>query len=505
MKKLIALLCMAAVMVGLFAGCAPESHVGADGIVTMDWYYPGGAKSEDAEMVEAKLNEYIGEKIGLNLNFVGMTNNDYTTSVPTILRAGQSAGIVTIYGMDYYQLCKEGALYPMTDLLEQYGTGTKKLFKDVVWKGLETDGEIYMVPTFKDNANVMGYIYNKTMADDLGIDMSEYDVKISTLDDEEFLMDVLEKRNEKYPEDAGTPLLNNATSLEYFINLVNFGQNAFISANYKNNPAVAGYDDKTVFNFYATEEYRQLCLKRQRLCEAGVIAWDYAAGGYGTSTSFIVPSWGYVVISDHQYSKNWESVLVRFDTVWGSIANYTVAGTAIPANCPDPEKAMQFIELLNTDPYIGTLMHFGIQDVHWKLQDGKVVTEGTRNDEDSEGGWRNWYGMGFGAVTNLEHAPEEDVGKEGYLLQELTKANEEADMPTYIGFVFDPEPVANEIAACNNVVHEYNTELIAGHYDSAEDVDMALQMFNDKLIANGVERIVAECQRQMDAWAAANS
>jgi hypothetical protein len=33
---------------------------------------------------------------------------------------------------------------------------------------------------------------------------------------------------------------------------------------------------------------------------------------------------------------------------------------------------------------------------------------------------------------------------------------------------------------------------------------MALQMFNDKLIANGVDRIVAECQRQMDAWAAAN-
>ena len=96
------------------------------------------------------------------------------------------------------------------------------------------------------------------------------------------------------------------------------------------------------------------------------------------------------------------------------------------------------------------------------------------------------------------------MGVDGYLLNELTKANDTADMPTYVGFVFNPDPVANEIAACNNVVHEYNTELIAGHYDSPEDVEMALQMFNDKLIANGVDRIVAECQRQMDAWAAAN-
>ena len=507
MKKLLALLCVISLFAGMLAGCAEKPvETGDDDeeIVTLDWFLAGGG-GKDQTMVEEKLNEYLVEKLNLKLNITTLPQNDYKQVVPTVLRSGQDVGIVTVFGMDYQLLAREGAFYPITDLLDQYAPNTKKLFKDTVWEGLTCDGEIYMVPTYKDNANVMGYIYNKTMADDLGIDMSQFDTNVSVMDDEEFLMDVLAKRNAKYPDKKEVPLVNNATAHAYFFNYVDLGAGSYAITNYKNHPAFAGYDDVTVFNMYATEEYKELCLKRQRLCEAGVIAWDYKAGGYGASKCFIVPSWGYITISDHQYSKEWESVLVKFDTMWSSISSYTVAGTAIPVNCPHPEKAMQFIELLNTDPYIGTLLHFGIENVHWKkTADGDVTFEGTRNEDPKSRGYYNWYGMGTGAVTNLECAPSELVGEDGYLLKQMKYINENADMPTYPAFVFNPEPVANEIAACNNVVAEYNGELMAGHYESAADVEAALAAFLAKLEANGVQKIIDECQKQMDAYAKAN-
>ncbi len=507
MKKLLALLCVAALLAGLLAGCAEKPvEIGSNGeeIVTLDWFLAGGV-CKDQTMVEEKLNEYLVEKLNMKVNITTMKEADYKQVVPTVLRSGQDVGIVTVYSMDYRLLCEEGAFYPITELLDEYAPNTKKLFSDSVWEGLTHDGEIYMVPTYKDNANVMGYIYNKTMADDLGIDMSEFETNVSVMDDEEFLMDVLAKRNAKYPDQAKKPLINNATAAEYFFNFVNMGAGNYAITNYKNNPAFAGYDDVTVFNMYATEEYKELCLKRQRLCEAGVIAWDYKAGGFGPASCFIVPSWGYIKISDHQYSKDWESVLVKFDTMWSSISSYTVAGTAIPANCPNPEKAMQFIELLNTDPYVGTMLHFGIEDVHWKkLDNGDITFEGTRNEDPKNRGYYNWYGMGTGAVINLECAPSDLVGEDGYLLKEMKRINENADMPTYAGFAFDPEPVANEIAACNNVVAEYNGELMAGHYESADAVEAALAAFLAKLEANGVQRIIDECQKQMNEYAKAN-
>ena len=218
MKKLLALLCVIALFAGMLTGCAEKPvETGDDGeeVVTLDWFLAGGG-GKDQTMVEEKLNEYLEEKLNLRLNITTLAQSDYQQVVPTVLRSGQDVGIVTVYGMDYQLLAKEGAFYPITDLLDQYAPNTKKLFKDTVWKGLTCDGEIYMVPTYKDNANVMGYIYNKTMADDLGIDMSQFDTNVSVMDDEAFLMDVLAKRNAKYPDKKDVPLVNNATSHAYF-------------------------------------------------------------------------------------------------------------------------------------------------------------------------------------------------------------------------------------------------------------------------------------------------
>ena len=68
-----------------------------------------------------------------------------------------------------------------------------------------------------------------------------------------------------------------------------------------------------------------------------------------------------------------------------------------------------------------------------------------------------------------------------------------------MGFIFDPTNVETEITACSNVIEEYN-DLITGHYESAEDVNVAFDEMNEKLIANGINKVLEEAQLQIDTW-----
>ena len=74
-----------------------------------------------------------------------------------------------------------------------------------------------------------------------------------------------------------------------------------------------------------------------------------------------------------------------------------------------------------------------------------------------------------------------------------------------MGFVFDTTPVLNEVAACTNVVAEFQKDIATGQFGSEEEVDEVIDEFNEKLTANGVDKVVAEVQKQIDEWMAAKA
>ena len=67
-----------------------------------------------------------------------------------------------------------------------------------------------------------------------------------------------------------------------------------------------------------------------------------------------------------------------------------------------------------------------------------------------------------------------------------------------MGYSFDQGPVASEIAAVNTVIEQYARSFNSG----ALDPEKALPEFIDALKAAGMDKIIAEQQSQLDAWAA---
>ena len=65
-----------------------------------------------------------------------------------------------------------------------------------------------------------------------------------------------------------------------------------------------------------------------------------------------------------------------------------------------------------------------------------------------------------------------------------------------LGFSFDRTPVDAQCAACKSVVEKYYKQLFAG----ATDVDGTVKKMSDELNAAKVNEVLAEMQKQYDAW-----
>ena len=80
--------------------------------------------------------------------------------------------------------------------------------------------------------------------------------------------------------------------------------------------------------------------------------------------------------------------------------------------------------------------------------------------------------------------------------EEYQKYNDTAEISPLYGFIFDSSKVKNEIVAISNVIDKYQGIAEAG----LNDPDTTVAKFNEELKAAGIDEIIAEEQKQFDAW-----
>ena len=178
---------------------------------------------------------------------------------------------------------------------------------------------------------------------------------------------------------------------------------------------------------------------------------------------------------------------LRTGNVFGS-------GFAISSNSKNPEKTMEFINLLNTDKYLRNLVAYGIEGVHYK-----AVGD---NQWDLPDGVTKKSDTGYAPVVHTQgnrFILRTRAGVEPENMWDLFKEfNETATVYPTLGFVFNPDSVMNEVTAIENVYQEYAPSLMVG----AVDPDEYLPKFLEKLKSAGSDKIIAEMQKQYDEWKA---
>ena len=503
MKKFLALILAAVMLLSLVPAMA-------DSPVEITMLLCGCNVTDDTAVLE-KLNAYTAEKIGVTVKPTWGTWSSFDPLALNAVNTGSDEYDIMFTSSwndnQYAPYAKKGAYVRLDDpednLLEKYGAELKNVLPEILFEGAMTEGEdgekgIYAVPGFKDFATMNTWDVNVTLLEKYGFTLD--DVKNAGFYGWGDIFKTVKEGEEKdgsvfYPfifegvvverYVTGTPIVTgDATGLlSYYMNTEDV--------------SVPGAYGNVFFNKFATPEFEKFARQMREYYLAGYIdpaiaigetatdAWRNAQNSANYLISSEVSLYGYEYTTSEQRGIQVAYVMTT-DAPY--IDNTSVQGAmmAISANSAHPDEAMKFLALLNTDPYVMTLMNYGVEGIHYNLNDaGEVEFTEARA---SFSPWRN----GVGNVTLLP--PEKGQGADFQeRFAEFYAGSKK--LPIY-GFTFDATPVETEIAQVSNIKEAYALSLCTG----AVDVDEKLPELLSKLEAEGMQKIVDEANAQLKAF-----
>ena len=453
----------------------------------------------------AAVNEYLKEKLNTTIDFHFFKSSDYSNSAGTVLSSGSDVDIIfTRSGMvDFISFANMNAFLPIEEYVDEYLSGTKEKVPEASWDALTIGGHLYAVPMPRDSATSYNVQVNTTMMEDLGLTFpEEYHTYYDLID---FVYEGKAARDAKYPEKANQPILRGfSADISGFYNVETIvSQSGLVMANV---PGLFGFDGmgegETVFCPYLTEDYRNLMRLRAQLVKDNIIPFDGSSYDpdkvlYKNGEFLFDYSVGTVFMNEDTYLPYFKVKLQQAEDKVLTTGGLT-QGYAVSANSKHVERCLEVIELFNTDTYLTTVMRFGPEGIGWTDTDNDGMIELTDLNADASNRYHySWYAWNLGGLT-VSKVPPSSTLEFGTLLENM---NNTATPAANLGFVFNTEPVVNEIAACVNVVSEYDGMLKLGQN---ENVDQLCDEFVKKLKDNGVDKIVEEAQKQLDTWRAAN-
>jgi putative aldouronate transport system substrate-binding protein len=178
-----------------------------------------------------------------------------------------------------------------------------------------------------------------------------------------------------------------------------------------------------------------------------------------------------------------EAVTTKFiDTI---VSNNTVRGSlnAVSANSKNPEKALQFLQLLNLDSKVRDAFYYGLEGENFKYTaDGEV--EKLNNE---------WEMAGYtqGTFFNVTKLATDEFNQ----WDEVKELNANAKPSVLLGFNLDTSKIESELANCRSVYEKYRSELMTGAKEPRE----LIKQIDSELDAAGFQTIITEAQSQIDA------
>ena len=180
---------------------------------------------------------------------------------------------------------------------------------------------------------------------------------------------------------------------------------------------------------------------------------------------------------------------VSKEVIPGIMSYNTATATmlGVPLQSKNPEKAVEFINLLHTDKDLYNLVVFGVEGVNYKkISDERVEKIENSGYDMKAQGWK------FGNQFNQYLTPELPDG----IWEKTKEINDNAERSEILGFFLDDSMITTEISQCTKVRQEYSKRISAGVEDPAEYYDEYL----DKLKKAGIYTIRDEVQRQIDEF-----
>jgi putative aldouronate transport system substrate-binding protein len=456
--------------------------------VRLKYYFYGAAKPGD-QAVYDEMNKKLKEKLNVTMDFMKIPNNgDYTQKMTIMVNAQEEFDLAFTSPsyLNYYEHAAKGSFTDITTLLPKYAPKTYAQFKPEIWDAAKVNGKIYGSINQQIFARQAGYVLNKSLADKYQFDPKS----IKKLSD---LTPYLEKVKAGEPADKTDQLYNAQMKNHVFSYLYPYYEWENIGGT--DVPGVAKSTEKNpkVFNEYDTPEFKDLVMTLSDFQAKGLIAKDALTRPTFDSSKYVASSMATLMPGIEATVKTTyksEQYIVPLGKPMLTTPNAIATMTAVSSTSKNPERALMVLELLNTDKELYNLFVWGIEGVDYKKIGDNRIEALPGSKYGPAPGWM--YGNQFNSfVTGTQ---PEDVWIQ-------TKAlNDSAMVSTLFGFNFSPDSVKTEIANCAAIISEYKANFNTGMYGA--DTEKKYAEFLDKLKTAGVDKVLAEKQKQVDAFMA---
>lgn len=497
-KKAMALLLVSVMAGSMLAGCGSDnasssndgSSKSADSSnqdsYTVKILAPGDASTDDCAKISEAASKITEEKFNTKVELTRVGFGSYDQQVNLTLASSEKLDLMYEYCGNVTSAISSGQIVPITDYLDSYGSDMKSQISDSDWKCVTFNGDIYGVPANKEKATGWGFAMNKEMADATGIDYS-------SIKTEEELEPLLEKVKEMYPDVY--PIVSNNGSMSLMTDQDDLGGDI-------GSLESASGDNTTVINYYGTDEYMNEMKLRYDWAQKGLIMPD-ASTSTENANSLIGAGKGFGRFTNTKpgIEKEMEKEVGKEVVVLEMVKPYTTTTRVdivwyVPHNSEKPERAVQVLNEIYTNPDLANLFINGLEGKHYEFVDKE---KGIVNYPEGVNASNTGY-------TSLPWAwPNETIsyiweGLDSDIWDQIQEFNKDATVSPAKGFAWDNTEVQNEVTACANVVAKYGPALECGSLDP----ETTIPKFLDELKAAGADTIIAEKQKQLDAWLESN-
>lgn len=465
-----------------------------------------GENPSGLQDVEDAINAIVEEELGVTVTLFPIPVMNATNQVNMMLTSGEKIDLIfNMEASDRKAQINKGMLIPLDDLYEQYG-GDIKTSQGIAVQGGYYQGSLYGIPAIEVWGIQNVYGARSDMLEELGFEVDPE--KIYTIDELEALFASFK---EHYGEGY------------YCVNGITSTTDLFASLRYIDTPGGsrtnatgvlmgAGLDDNTeIVNLYATEEYAAYAQRMYEWAQKGYIAPDAATntesaqlqmqsgkylGGFGNGSGDAA------AVSAAASGIDMTTILIG--APYMKYSNICDLSWSIPVTCENPEKTFQFLNLLyevrDLERDVDTLLTLGLENVSYEFVERGEGSRGIIDYPEGVNANNTPYNMALGIYGDKNSQPKwKPLTMDFY--KDVETFNEEVSKngkTCTIGYVFDSSSVATEIAAVESVMSQYVALISSG----ALNPDEVLPEFIEALNAGGIDKIIAENQKQLDAWLA---
>lgn len=471
-------------------------------------YLLGAAPAGMGDVVAA-VNQKLKTDLNasVEINYIGWS--ELNSKYPLVLAAGE--GVDWIYTADWCQYAQQaarGAFKEITlDMVQKYMPKHYAAVPKHAWDQVKVNGKIFMIPTSTPDRKVPIFLVRGDLRKKFGLPPIK---KFSEV--EAYLAAV--KKNE--PNLIPMNLDNGYDLGQPFGALMNELVPAYtpvqISNNANGSPFLGEYEDpKRPVHSILDEPYAGAFKKAATTMKAWydkgyinknpfantVLSRDSFAQGKSAVAFANSQNVQETLAKAAQAGFEVEIVPVLSRTGTYPADPFTNNAVAVAASSKNPEKTLQFLDLIMEDPAYDYLVYFGVEGKNYVIQDGKVaLPPGVAAD-------KNTYppdAAGFWFTNKDIFKPLATWSPEYVALRSSVKSM--LFNSTFTGYTFSPDKVKTEVANLAQGWTQYANPMYVGAVPNVND---SFSKLSQKLKAAKIEKVTEEIRRQVSEFAAAQA